>query len=396
MHQTTSYRATRMACYRGYIVQGVVNNLSPLFFVIFQREFGVSYAMISSLILFNFVTQIAVDVLCVRFIDRVGYRAATVAAHICCALGLAMLGLLPRVLPAPFLGLALATMVTAIGGGIIEVAVSPIIDSLPSDAKDAKMSLLHSFYCWGQVGVVLLTTLAVRILGEGLWWTLPLAWAALPFYNIFAFARVPLTPTVPEGEKTPLGRLGRSPAFLMAMLLMLCAGASELAMSQWSSLFAEQALGVDKVVGDLLGPCLFAVFMGIGRTIYGVWGDRLDLYKSLLATAALCVLCYLGAALLAAPVLSLLCCALCGFSISLMWPGVLSSTSARFPKGGAAMFGLLAVCGDVGCSSGPALTGMVSEWAGLRAGMLGLGIFPLVMVLCLIPLVWPKQRAEKE
>ncbi len=396
MHQTTSYRATRMACYRGYIVQGVVNNLSPLFFVIFQREFGVSYAMISSLILFNFVTQIAVDVLCVRFIDRVGYRAATVAAHICCALGLVMLGLLPRVLPAPFLGLALATMVTAIGGGIIEVAVSPIIDSLPSDAKDAKMSLLHSFYCWGQVGVVLLTTLAVRILGEGLWWTLPLAWAALPFYNIFAFARVPLTPTVPEGEKTPLGRLGRSPAFLMAMLLMLCAGASELAMSQWSSLFAEQALGVDKVVGDLLGPCLFAVFMGIGRTIYGVWGDRLDLYKSLLATAALCVLCYLGAALLAAPVLSLLCCALCGFSISLMWPGVLSSTSARFPKGGAAMFGLLAVCGDVGCSSGPALTGMVSEWAGLRAGMLGAGIFPLVMVLCLIPLVWPKQRAEKE
>lgn len=396
MHQTTSYRATRMACYRGYIVQGVVNNLSPLFFVIFQREFGVSYAMISSLILFNFVTQIAVDVLCVRFIDRVGYRAATVAAHICCALGLVMLGLLPRVLPAPFLGLALATMVTAIGGGIIEVAVSPIIDSLPSDAKDAKMSLLHSFYCWGQVGVVLLTTLAVRILGEGLWWTLPLAWAALPFYNIFAFARVPLMPTVPEGEKTPLGRLGRSPAFLMAMLLMLCAGASELAMSQWSSLFAEQALGVDKVVGDLLGPCLFAVFMGIGRTIYGVWGDRLDLYKSLLATAALCVLCYLGAALLAAPVLSLLCCALCGFSISLMWPGVLSSTSARFPKGGAAMFGLLAVCGDVGCSSGPALTGMVSEWAGLRAGMLGAGIFPLVMVLCLIPLVWPKQRAEKE
>ncbi len=395
MHQTTSYRATRMACYRGYIVQGVVNNLSPLFFVIFQREFGVSYAMISSLILFNFVTQIAVDVLCVRFIDRVGYRAATVAAHICCTLGLVMLGLLPRVLPAPFLGLALATMVTAIGGGIIEVAVSPIIDSLPSDAKDAKMSLLHSFYCWGQVGVVLLTTLAVRILGEGLWWTLPLAWAALPFYNIFAFARVSLTPTVPEGEKTPLGRLGRSPAFLMAMLLMLCAGASELAMSQWSSLFAEQALGVDKVVGDLLGPCLFAVFMGIGRTIYGVWGDRLDLYKSLLATAALCVLCYLGAALLAAPVLSLLCCALCGFSISLMWPGVLSSTSARFPKGGAAMFGLLAVCGDVGCSSGPALTGMVSEWAGLRAGLLGAGIFPLVMVLCLIPLVWPKQKAEK-
>lgn len=396
MPDTLSYRSTRMACYRGYIVQGVVNNLSPLFFVIFQREFGISYAMISSLILFNFVTQIAVDVLCVRFIDRIGYRAATVTAHICCALGLVLLGVLPHALPWPFLGLSIATMVTAVGGGVIEVAVSPIIDSLPSSAKDAKMSLLHSFYCWGQVAVVLLTTLAVRVLGQGLWWVLPLAWAAVPFYNIFAFARVPLLPTVPEEEKTPLGRLGRTPAFLMAMLLMLCAGASELAMSQWSSLFAEQALGVDKVVGDLLGPCLFAVFMGIGRTIYGVWGERLDLYKSLLATAVLCVLCYLGAALLAAPVLSLLCCALCGFSISLMWPGVLSSTAAQFPKGGAAMFGLLAVCGDIGCSSGPALTGMVSEWAGLRTGMLSAGIFPLVMVLCLLPQVRRGRKANRE
>ena len=396
MPDTPSYRSTRMACYRGYIVQGVVNNLSPLFFVIFQREFGISYAMISSLILFNFVTQIAVDVLCVRFIDRIGYRAATVTAHICCALGLVLLGVLPHALPWPFLGLAIATMVTAVGGGVIEVAVSPIIDSLPSGAKDAKMSLLHSFYCWGQVAVVLLTTLAVRVLGQGLWWVLPLAWAAVPFYNIFAFARVPLLPTVPEEEKTPLGRLGRTPAFLMAMLLMLCAGASELAMSQWSSLFAEQALGVDKVVGDLLGPCLFAVFMGIGRTIYGVWGERLDLYKSLLATAVLCVLCYLGAALLAAPVLSLLCCALCGFSISLMWPGVFSSTAAQFPKGGAAMFGLLAVCGDIGCSSGPALTGMVSEWAGLRTGMLSAGIFPLVMVLCLLPQVRRGRKANRE
>ena len=385
MNEQVSYRGTRMACYRGYIVQGIVNNLSPLFFVIFQREFGISYAMISSLILFNFVTQIAVDVLCVRFIDRIGYRAATVTAHICCTLGLVLLGILPRVLPAPFLGLALATMITAIGGGVIEVAVSPIIDSLPSEAKDAKMSLLHSFYCWGQVAVVLLTTLAVRLIGEALWWVLPLVWAALPFYNIFAFAKAPLLPTVAEEEKTPLGQLGRSKLFLMSMLLMLCAGASELAMSQWSSLFAEQALGVDKVVGDLLGPCLFAVFMGIGRTIYGVWGDRLDLYKSLLATAVLCVFCYLGAALLAVPLLSLFCCALCGFSISLMWPGVLSSTAAAFPKGGAAMFGLLAVCGDIGCSSGPALTGMVSEWASLRTGMLSAGIFPLIMILCLIP-----------
>lgn len=384
MTETISYRGTRMACYRGYIVQGVVNNLSPLFFVIFQREFGISYAMISSLILFNFVTQICVDVLCVRLVDRIGYRTATVFAHVCCTAGLIMLGLLPRLLPYPFLGLAIATVVTAIGGGIIEVAVSPIIDSLPSDAKDAKMSLLHSFYCWGQVAVVLLTTLAVRIFGEGLWWTLPLVWSVLPFYNIFAFARVPLLPTVSAEEKQPLGQLCRSRLFVLSMILMLGAGASELAMSQWSSLFAEQALGVEKLWGDLLGPCLFAVFMGIGRTIYGIWGARLNLYRSLLATAILCVLCYAGAALFMVPLLSLFCCALCGFSISLMWPGVLSSTSAAFPKGGASMFGLLAVCGDIGCSCGPALAGMVSEFAGLRTGMLSAAVFPAAMVVCLL------------
>lgn len=393
MSETVSYKSTRMACYRGYIVQGIVNNISPLFFVIFQREFGISYAMISSLILFNFVTQILVDLLCVRFVDRIGYRAAAVMAHVCGTLGLVLLGLLPKALPSPFIGLAAATIVSAVGGGMIEVIISPIIDSLPSDAKDAKMSLLHSFYCWGQVAVVLLTTLAVRLLGEGLWWALPLFWALLPAYNCVAFATVPLRPTVPEEEKSPLKSLFRSGAFAAAMVLMLCAGASELAMSQWSSLFAEKALGVPKVLGDLLGPCLFAVFMGIGRTIYGVWGGKLDLNKALMGTAILCVGCYLGAALFTLPMLSLLCCSLCGFSISLMWPGVLSNTAAAYPKGGTAMFGVLAVCGDIGCSAGPALTGAVSDLAiqlgraetfGLKAGMLAAALFPAVLIVCLL------------
>ena len=399
MEQHRSYKSTRLACYRGYIVQGIVNNLSPLFFVIFQKEFGISYGMISSLILFNFVTQIIVDVLCVKFVDRIGYRTAAVAAHVCGVLGLALLGILPRVLPAPFLGLALATIVSAIGGGMIEVIISPIIDSLPSEAKDAKMSLLHSFYCWGQVGVVLLTTLAVRLLGEAYWWLLPLFWALVPAYNAVKFLKVPLMPTVSQEEKIPLKALCRSKIFILAMLLMLCAGASELAMSQWSSLFAEKALGVPKVLGDLLGPCLFAVFMGIGRTIYGIWGAKLNLYHALLLTAGLCVFCYLGAALFALPLLSLLCCSLCGFSISLMWPGVLSSTSAAYPKGGTAMFGILAVCGDIGCSVGPALTGAVSDLvsrsgeftsaaltadqAGLKAGMLSAVIFPIILIVCL-------------
>lgn len=404
METAPDFRSTRLACYRGYIVQGIINNLSPLFFVIFQRKFAISYGMISSLILFNFVTQIVVDMLCVNLVDRIGYRKVAVAAHVFSVLGLLGLGIFPRVFPVPFAGLALATVLSAIGGGIIEVIISPIIDSLPSTAKAAGMSLLHSFYCWGQMGVVLITTLLIRLFGEELWWVLPLLWALLPAYNLFRFIRVPLMPTVPAEEKTPLRSLWRSKIFLLAMVMMLCAGASELSMSQWSSLFAEKALGVSKVLGDLLGPCLFAVFMGVGRTVYGVWGTRLDLTKALLGTSCLCVLCYVGAAAFGAPMLSLCCCSLCGFSISLMWPGVLSHTSAAYPKGGTAMFGVLAVCGDVGCSVGPALTGAVSDLltgrgltdqAGLRAGMLTAVIFPLCMILALLLFERIRKRALK-
>ena len=274
MEKTQNFKSTVFACYRGYITQGIVNNLSPLFFVLFQNKFGISYSLISALILCNFVTQVITDMLSVKYVDRIGYRKSAVIAHALAFLGLVMQGTLPNVLPAPYVGLVLATIVNGVGGGLIEVIISPIVDSCPGDAKASAMSLLHSFYCWGQVGVVLITTLLLRLIGEDLWFIIPILWSLLPLYNLFRFLKVPLMPTVPEEEKTPLKTLFTSKIFLMALLLMLCAGASELAMSQWSSLFAERALGVTKVIGDLLGPCLFAVFMGIGRTIYGVWGEK--------------------------------------------------------------------------------------------------------------------------
>ena len=360
MEKTQNFKSTVFACYRGYITQGIVNNLSPLFFVLCQNKFGISYSLISALILCNFVTQVITDMLSVKYVDRIGYRKSAVIAHELAFLGLVMQGTLPNVLPAPYVGLVLATIVNGVGGGLIEVIISPIVDSCPGDAKASAMSLLHSFYCWGQVGVVLITTLLLRLIGEDLWFIIPILWSLLPLYNLFRFLKVPLTPTVPEEEKTPLKTLFTSKIFLMALLLMLCAGASELAMSQWSSLFAERALGVTKVIGDLLGPCLFAVFMGIGRTIYGVWGEKIHLTGAMVFCAALCILCYLGTALFENPWLSLLSCALCGFSVSLMWPGTFSLTSAAYPKGGTAMFGILAVLGDVGCSVGPALMGAVS------------------------------------
>ena len=414
MEKTQNFKSTVFACYRGYITQGIVNNLSPLFFVLFQNKFGISYSLISALILCNFVTQVITDMLSVKYVDRIGYRKSAVIAHALAFLGLVMQGTLPNVLPAPYVGLVLATIVNGVGGGLIEVIISPIVDSCPGDAKASAMSLLHSFYCWGQVGVVLITTLLLRLIGEDLWFILPILWSLLPLYNLFRFLKVPLMPTVPEEEKTPLKTLFTSKIFLVALLLMLCAGASELAMSQWSSLFAERALGVTKVIGDLLGPCLFAVFMGIGRTIYGVWGEKIHLTGAMVFCAALCILCYLGTALFENPWLSLLSCALCGFSVSLMWPGTFSLTSAAYPKGGTAMFGILAVLGDVGCSVGPALMGAVSgavsgnaniaaafpnltaDQLGLKSGMLFSAVFPAFILIGVLLLTRFHKSANKK
>ncbi len=396
-----TYKSTLHACYFGYITQAIINNLTPLLFIIFQNSFHISFEMLGRLILLNFGTQLVVDGLAVKYVDRIGYRKSIVMAHFFSAAGLIALGILPMLLPSPYIGLSIAVVIYAIGGGLIEVLVSPIVDSLPGEAKASAMSLLHSFYSWGQVGVVAITTILLSRIGHSVWYILPVVWSLIPIYNMYRFIKVPLVPGIPEHEKIPIKKLISSKVFLTAMLLMLCAGASELAMSQWSSLFAEKGLQVPKVVGDLLGPCLFGVLMGIGRTIYGIWGHKIPLAKALMGSAALCVVCYLVTVLVQIPVISLLSCALCGLAVSLMWPGVFSLTAERYPTGGTAMFGILAIFGDLGCSFGPWLTGLISDIAqksagllqvaqnqglqpeqmGLKAGLFAAAIFPLIMLV---------------
>ena len=401
-----TYKSTLHACYTGYITQAIVNNLAPLFFVIFQNRYGLSFEEVGRIILVNFVVQIAADLISVKFMDSIGYRRGAVLAHILCAAGLIFLAVLPNIFPSPYTGILIAVVFYACGGGLLEVLVSPIVDSLPGDQKDSAMSLLHSFYCWGQVSVVLVTTILLGILGQDYWPLLPVIWAVIPFLNLFRFLKVPLAPAIPEEKRIPLRQLFRSGFFLIALLMMLCAGAAELTMSQWSSLFAEEGLHLPKVMGDLLGPCLFAVFMGLGRTIYGFWGSKINLKKALLASSALCILCYLTTVFAPWPLLSLAGCALCGFSVSLMWPGTFSLSSGKFPAGGTALFGMLAVFGDLGCSLGPWMTGLVSDLsrqnrlpaltaliqtpvmnanqAGLRVGLLAAVIFPVLMTLAMI------------
>lgn len=378
-----TYKHTLRACYLGYITQAIVNNLAPLLFIIFQNQYHISFEMIGRLILINFGTQIVADILSVKYVDRIGYRKAAVMAHIFCSIGLMSLGVLPLIMPVPYMGLVIAVMIYAIGGGIIEVLVSPIVEFLPGDEKASAMSLLHSFYCWGQVGVVLLTTLLLKVIGSSYWFVLPILWAFIPLYNIKNFLKVPIIEPHEDAPTMSIGELLSTRGFMIALLLMLCAGASEITMSQWSSLFAEKGLQVPKVVGDLLGPCFFAVLMGIGRSIYGIWGHKINLNRALMASGILCVICYAVTIFVQNPLISLLGCAVTGLSVSLMWPGTFSVTSATYPMGGTAMFGMLAIFGDIGAAVGPWIAGVVSDAVGLglKAGLLVAIVFPVILVI---------------
>lgn len=393
--QKTDYKSTLHACYLGYITQALIVNLPPLLFVIFREQFGLSYTMLGSLVVVIFITQLIVDALAIQFVDKIGQRASAVIAHVFAAVGMIALAFLPRLLPQPFVGLILASLLFAIGGGLIEVLVSPIVDSLPGDAKASSMSLLHSFYSWGQVLVILLSTVVLLMVGQNLWYVLPLLWAILPIVTLVKFTRVPLVPPQEEHQPMSLKKLITSKIFLLALLLMVCSGAAEQAMAQWASLFAEKGLGISKTLGDLFGPCVFAVMMGIARTLYGIKGQKINLQKTLIGCSFLCILSFAITALVPNPVISLIGCALCGLSVSLMWPGMLSLTAAGYPAGGTAMFAMMALGGDLGCSVGPWLTGIVADSSNLNIGLLTGMLFPAIMLVGLFllrPLMKAKQR----
>jgi Fucose permease len=381
-----NYKSTLYACYLGYITQALIVNLPPLLFVVFKDKFGLSYTELGFLVVVIFVTQLIVDALAIMFVDKIGQRISAVMAHVFAAVGMIALAFLPRVMEEPYIGLVIASMLFAIGGGLIEVLVSPIVESLPGDAKASAMSLLHSFYSWGQVLVIILSTIALLLVGDDLWFLIPLLWAVLPIVTLVKFTRVPLIPTEEQGARVSLKTLLTSKIFLVALLLMVCSGAAEQAMGQWVSLFSEKGLGISKTLGDLLGPCLFAVMMGVARTLYGVKGQKINIHKTLIFCSIGCVLSFGITALVPSPVIALIGCSLCGLTVSLMWPGMLSLTAKGYPSGGTAMFAIMALAGDLGCSAGPWLTGVVADSKGLNIGLLSGMIFPAIMFFGLLVL----------
>ena len=390
------YQNTMYACFVGYIVQAIVNNFVPLLFLTFECSYGIPLSQITMLITFNFGIQLLVDLLSAKFVDKIGYRVSIVMAHIFAALGLAGLVVLPDLLPNAFAGLLIAVVIYAIGGGLIEVLISPIMESCPSENKEKAMSLLHSFYCWGHVGVVLLSTLFFWFFGIADWKILALLWVIIPVCNGILFCKVPIAPLIEEGETgMSLWELCKNRIFWILMLMMMCAGASEQAVSQWASTFAEQGLGVSKTIGDLAGPMSFAILMGSARAFYGKFGDRIDLDKFMQASSLLCIVSYLCISLSPSPLFSLIGCSLCGLSVGIMWPGTFSKASAALRNGGTAMFALLALAGDVGCSGGPTLVGFVTGLASddLKKGILAGIIFPILLIVGIVSLKKAKRYA---
>lgn len=378
------YQKTMYACFVGYIVQAIINNFVPLLFLTFEKNYHIPLSQITMLITFNFGVQLVVDFFAAKYVDRIGYRTSIVLAHVCSVAGLIGLAVLPELFPNAIMGLMIAVVIYAVGGGLIEVLISPIMESCPSKHKEKAMSLLHSFYCWGHVGVVLLSTLFFHFFGIENWKILALVWAIIPVVNGIVFCKVPMASLMEEGETgMTLRELAGNGTFWILMLMMVCSGASEQGVSQWASTFAEKGLQISKTMGDLAGPMFFAILMGASRAFYGKYGDKLDLNRFMVGSSILCVLSYLCISLSPSPLLSLIGCGICGLSVGIMWPGSFSRASQSLPKGGTAMFAMLALAGDVGCGSGPTVVGYVTGLVGedLKRGILAGVIFPVLLLV---------------
>ena len=383
-----NYKKTKLACYLGFITQAVAANFAPLLFLKFHIDYSISLGNIALISTFFFLTQLFVDLFCAKCVDKIGYRVCIVASEVCSATGLVGLALLPEIMPSPFAGIIISVILYAIGSGLIEVLGSPIVEACPFENKEATMSLLHSFYCWGAVGTILVSTVFFMIFGIDSWKWLAVSFAIIPAINIYNFATCPIELLVEEGQEMGIRKLFSNPMFLIAIVMMVCSGASELAMAQWASAYAESALGFSKTVGDIAGPCMFAVTMGISRVLFGKVSDKINLNRFMIGSGILCFVCYLLASFSDNPIIGLAGCIVCGFSVGIMWPGTISISSKAFPTGGTAMFALLAMAGDLGGSIGPAIVGRVADKFGgsINVGMrIGL-LFPITLcfVLCLL------------
>ena len=381
-----NYKQTLLACYLGFVIQAISANFLPLLYITFHKSYGIGFGKLALLSTEFFLTQLVVDFICAKIVDKIGYRPCIIVAQITSALGIAGLAFIPDMLPSPFVGIAICVFIYAIGSGLIEVLCSPIVEACPFENKEGAMSLLHSFYCWGFAGVIIFSTLFFTIFGIENWKILAIIWSIIPIYNTYNFAKCPIEKLVEDGNSMTMGQLLKTKVFWLFILLMIGAGASEISLAQWASAFAESALHVSKATGDLIGPCGFAIFMGLSRALYGKFGEKVNLTVFMALSGIMCLGCYLVAGITKIPVLGLISCALCGFSVGIMWPGSISISSSILKRGGTALFAFLALAGDLGGSIGPFVVGSVSQKLGdnLQAGVLSGIAFPIILVVSVL------------
>ena len=386
MTAQTNYQKTLVACYLGFVTQAISANFAPLLFLTFKSTYGITLDKIAMIPLVFYLTQLLVDLAATKFADKIGYRTCVVTSQVLSTVGLILMAILPEILSVPFIGILISVVLYAIGSGLIEVLVSPIVEACPFENKDGVMSLLHSFYCWGAMGVILGSTIFFAVFGIENWKILTFIWALIPFYNTFNFINCPIEWLTEDGKSMGISKLLKTPIFWLMILLMVCSGASEATMSQWTSAFTESAIGVSKTIGDLAGPCMFAMFMGISRMLYGKFSEKLNLNNIMLICGVMCAGCYLLASLSSSPILGLAGCALCGLAVGMMWPGSISISSQKCPRGGTAMFAFLALAGDFGAMVSPSMVGGLSEMAGgnLKTGLLFATVFPVVLAFELL------------
>lgn len=379
---TKKYLPTKLAGYVGFVVQAIVNNFLPILFIVFQNVYNLSYERLGRLIVFNFATQMFIDLLTPKIVGKIGYRKAAILSQGAAAAGLVLLSVLPNIMSDSYLAIIISIMVYATGSGLMEVILSPMIEMLPTGNKSGNMAVLHSFYCWGQAFTVLGTTALVYLFGFRNWIFIPIIWAVIPFLNMFSFIKVPIVEPGAEQKQATFLQLIKEPKFIIYMIMMLCAGASEIAMAEWASIFAQNALGVSKAVGDIAGPCAFALFMGLGRVIYAKFSKKISFTKLLVILNVFGFICYMVVAICKIPFVALVFCAVCGVTVSISWPGIYSAGARTFTNGGAVMFSVFAMCGDTGCALGPWLIGFLADKFSLNLGFAVASIFPLIMVVC--------------
>ncbi len=397
MTAQTNYQKTLVACYLGFVTQAISANFAPLLFLTFKSTYGITLDKIAMIPLVFYLTQLLVDLAATKFADKIGYRTCVVTSQVLSTVGLILMAILPEILSVPFIGILISVVLYAIGSGLIEVLVSPIVEACPFENKDGVMSLLHSFYCWGAMGVILGSTIFFAVFGIENWKILTFIWALIPFYNTFNFINCPIERLTEDGKSMGISKLLKTPIFWLMILLMVCSGASEATMSQWTSAFTESAIGVSKTIGDLAGPCMFAMFMGISRMLYGKFSEKLNLTKVMLVCGIMCAVCYLLASMSTLPILGLAGCALCGLAVGIMWPGSISISSQECPRGGTAMFAFLALAGDLGATVSPTMVGSLSEMTGgnLKMGLFVATVFPVVLVFGLLILKSKVGKAQK-